>query len=112
GFNGYDPAAFGSAGTPRAVDESFDAMIAFNRRSAKTRTGVWRDIAIHHRQTECDAQFAPILSLARRHGVDVPHLALLAALMHGVETGGRPQAWDPLAQLDAAPAGASDAHRL
>ncbi|HVB38315.1 MAG TPA: 2-dehydropantoate 2-reductase N-terminal domain-containing protein, partial [Vicinamibacterales bacterium] len=45
GFNGYDPAAFGPAGTREAVDASFDAMVAFNRRSAKTHSGVWRDIA-------------------------------------------------------------------
>ncbi len=110
GFNGYDPVAFGPAGTPEAVEASFDAMIAFNRRSAKTHTGVWRDIAVHHRQTECDAQFAPILSLARRHLVEVPHLARLVALMHDVEAGRQPQAWGTLGQLDAAPAGRSDAH--
>jgi 2-dehydropantoate 2-reductase len=112
GFNGYDPVAFGPAGTPDARDASFDAMIAFNRRSAKTHTGVWRDIAIHHRQTECDAQFAPILALARRHGVPVPSLARLVALMHDVEGGRRPQGWDTLALLATGAAGASDAHSV
>ena len=101
GFNGYDPAAFGAAGTPEAIDASFDAMVAFNRRSAKTHTGVWRDLAIHHRKTECDAQFAPIMALARRHGVAVPHLERLVALMRDVESGARPQTWDNLARLDA-----------
>jgi 2-dehydropantoate 2-reductase len=98
-FNGYDPAAFGPAATSQAVDRSFDAMVAFNRRSAKTHTGVWRDIAIHHRKTECEAQFAPILALARRHGVPVPHLDRLVALMAEVESGARAQAWDNLARL-------------
>ena len=101
GFNGYDPAAFGADGTPQAIDASFDAMVAFNRRSAKTHTGVWRDIAIHHRKTECDAQFGPIMTLARRHGVAVPHLERLVAVMREVESGVRPQAWDNLARLGA-----------
>ena len=101
GFNGYDPAAFGASGAPPAIDASFDAMVAFNRRSAKSHTGVWRDIAIHHRQTECDAQFSPILRLARRHGVAVPHLERLVAVMRDVENGVRPQAWENLARLDA-----------
>ncbi len=91
-FNGYDPAAFGAHGTAAAIDASFDAMIAFNRRSAKTHTGVWRDIAIHHRQTECDAQFAPILNLARTHDLPLPALTRLVALMREVESGARPQA--------------------
>ena len=42
-FNGYDPAAFGANGTAAAIDASFNAMVAFNRRSAKTHSGVWRD---------------------------------------------------------------------
>jgi 2-dehydropantoate 2-reductase len=99
GFNGYDPAAFGPDGTAAAVDASFDAMVAFNRRSAKTHTGVWRDIAVHHRKTECDAQFAPILKLARRSGIAIPHVERLVMLMRQVESGARPQALDNLSLL-------------
>jgi 2-dehydropantoate 2-reductase len=101
GFNGYDPAAFGSSGTERDIDESFDAMVAFNRRSAKTHSGVWRDIAVHHRKTETDAQFGPVLELARKQGVDVPHLERLVELMREVESGARPQSRDNLALLAA-----------
>ncbi len=92
GFNGYDPAAFGPDGTPEAIDSSFDAMVAFNRRSAKTHTGVWRDIAVHHRKTECDAQFKPILKLAEAADVPVPHLERLVKVMRRVERGKQPQA--------------------
>jgi len=99
GFNGYDPAAFGAKGSGAAIDASFDAMVAFNRRSAKTRTGVWRDIAIHHRKTESDAQFAPILMMARRSGIAVPHVERLVSLMREVESGARPLALENLALL-------------
>jgi 2-dehydropantoate 2-reductase len=101
GFNGYDPAAFGAGGTAQAVDASFDAMVAFNRRSAKTHSGIWRDIAVHHRQTETDAQFAPILRIARRRGIPIPTVERLVALMREVERGARPQAWENLARLAA-----------
>ncbi len=112
GFNGYNPDAFGVVGTPDAVDRSFDLMAAFNRRSAKTHTGVWRDIAVHHRKTECDAQFAPILSLAAGHDIPVPHLRRLVALMKEVETGARPQAWDNLARLAEVSGRETDAHSI
>jgi len=105
GFNGYDPEAFGAAGARPAIDASFDAMVAFNRRSAKTHTGVWRDIAVHHRQTEAEAQFAPILLLARRHGIPVPHLQRLVSLIREVESGARPQTWDNLARIADSSAG-------
>lgn len=100
GFNGYEPAAFGPRGNAAAIDRSFDAMVAFNRRSAKTHSGVWRDIAVHHRQTECDAQFAPILKLARRSGIAIPHVERLVSVMHEVENGARQQSLDNLARLN------------
>ena len=100
GFNGYDPAAFGPNGTGEAIDASFDAMVAFNRRSAKTHSGIWRDIAIHHRKTECDSQFAPILKLARQSGIAIPRVQRLVSLMREVESGARPLMLDNLAQLD------------
>lgn len=113
GFNGYDPAAFGPGGSSAAVDASFDAMVAFNRRSAKTHSGVWRDIAVHHRKTETEAQFAPILAIARRRGIPVPYVRRLVSLMREVENGARPQAWTNLAQLAAASGETmTDAHPL
>lgn len=99
GFNGYDPAAFGPHPDTVAIDASFAAMVAFNRRSAKTHSGVWRDIAVHHRKTECDAQFAPILTLAGLHGVPVPALEQLISVMHEVESGRLPQSWETFARL-------------
>ncbi len=98
-FNGYDPAAFGANGTAADIDASFDAMVAFNRRSAKTHSGVWRDIAIHHRKTECEAQFAPVVNLARRHGIAIPYVERLITLMQEVESGACPQAVDNLHRL-------------
>jgi hypothetical protein len=54
------PGAF-LPGVPRDVTErSLDAMVAFNRRSAKTHSGVWRDLAVRKRKTEGEAQLGPI----------------------------------------------------
>ena len=99
GFNGYDPAAFGPKGARAAVDASFNAMVAFNRRSAKTHSGVWRDIAVHHRKTECDAQFEPILKAAHQSRIAIPHVERLVSLMQEVESGARPQSLENLARL-------------
>jgi 2-dehydropantoate 2-reductase len=101
GFNGYDPLAFGPNGSTSAIDASFDAMVAFNRHSAKTHSGIWRDIAVHHRKTECDAQFGPILKVACRSGVAIPHVQRLVSLMQEVESGKRPQEIGNLALLNA-----------
>jgi 2-dehydropantoate 2-reductase len=99
GFNGYDSTAFGPQGAPAAVDASFDAMVAFNRRSAKTHSGIWRDISVHHRKTETDAQFAPIVNLAHRRAISIPRILRLLELMREVESGARPLAMDNLRLL-------------
>jgi 2-dehydropantoate 2-reductase len=40
---------------PVDLDGSFDRLAEFNRQSAKTHSGIYRDLAIRHRPTEADA---------------------------------------------------------
>ena len=55
GFNGFDPAAFAPGGGGEAIDASLAVMAAHNRRSAKSHSGIWRDLAVRKRKTEVDA---------------------------------------------------------
>ena len=45
-FDGFDPVD---------LDGSIDRLVEFNRRSAKTHSGIYRDLAVRHRPTEVDA---------------------------------------------------------
>ena len=67
GFNGYDPAAFMPGASLAEARAAVQAMVDFNRPSAKTHSGVWRDLAIRKRQTEVDVQIAPIASIGASH---------------------------------------------
>ena len=88
-FNGFDPAAF-LPGAPREETErSFDEMVAHNRRSAKTHSGIWRDLAVRKRRTEVDAQLGPIAAIGREHGLATPITARIIALIHEIEEGRR-----------------------
>src|SRR3989449_11509990 len=102
GFDGFAPSAFAPA-APRAVSErSLDALVAFNRGSAKTHSGIWRDIAVRRRRTETDAQLGPIVTLGAEVGVATPLVSRLIALMHEVEDRRRPQSHQTLDLLKAA----------
>ncbi len=90
GFNGFEPTAFAPAGTAAAVDESMAVMVAHNRRSAKSHSGIWRDLAIRKRKTEVDAQLGPILAEGAALGVPTPVTARLIAMIHEIEDGTRP----------------------
>jgi 2-dehydropantoate 2-reductase len=99
GFNGFDPAAFAEGASEAAAKASVDAMVAFNTGSAKTHSGVWRDLAVRKRRTEVDAQIAPIAEIGARHGVACPTVRALVAMIHEVEDGKRPMTDDNLTEL-------------
>jgi 2-dehydropantoate 2-reductase len=101
GFNGYHPEAFVSALRTPAADASFDAMVTHNAKSAKTHSGIWRDLAVRRRKTEVDAQLGPIVRFGGEVGVATPVTRELIAMIHEIENGALPLQWSNLADLDA-----------
>jgi 2-dehydropantoate 2-reductase len=70
-FDGFDPSDL--AGSLRRLAE-------FNRRSAKSHSGVYRDLAVHHRPTEVPAILAPLAG---------PMTRRVAELIEAIEAGER-----------------------
>ncbi len=100
-FDGFDPSAYLTTAPDGAADRSLDALVAHNRRSAKSHSGIWRDLAVRKRPTEVDAQLGIVVTLGAAAGVPTPLTARLVALIHDVERGARPQSLDTLAALAA-----------
>jgi 2-dehydropantoate 2-reductase len=90
GFNGFDPAAFDAGADPAATRRSIEDMVAHNRRSAKSHSGIWRDLAVRRRRTEVDAQIAVVVEIAAAHRRAAPVLDRLVRLVHEIEDGKRP----------------------
>src|SRR5580704_7425252 len=99
GFNGYDIDAFRPGAEEAAAKQSVAAMVAFNSTSAKTHSGVWRDLAIRKRRTEVDVQIAPIAEIGARHGIDCRATRKLVDMIHEVEDGSRAMVDDNLLEL-------------
>lgn len=91
GFNGYDPAAFAPGAPEQAARDCLARLADFNGRTAKTHTGIWRDLAVRKRRTEVDAQIGVMVGIAEGHGIDAPLIRRLVALIHDVEEGRRPR---------------------
>jgi 2-dehydropantoate 2-reductase len=98
-FDGFEPAAYGPRVTSGAASRSLDALVAHNRRSAKSHSGIWRDLAVRKRRTEVDAQLGIVVSLGREAGVATPLTARLVELIHDIENGVRPLSLDNLDAL-------------
>jgi 2-dehydropantoate 2-reductase len=101
-FDGFDPAAFTAGASAEALARSFADMVAFNRKSAKSHSGIWRDLAVRKRRTEIDAQIGPIVEIGAKHGMPTPLCTRLIALIHDVEDGRRTQGGTTLDALAAA----------
>ena len=89
GFNGFEPAAFAPGGTAEAACASLAMMATHNRRSAKSHSGIWRDLAVRKRKTEVDAQLGPILVEGAARDIPTPVTARLIAMIHEIEVGER-----------------------
>ena len=71
GFDGFDPADLAGSLAP---------LVAFNRRSAKTHSGIYRDLMVRHRPTEVPAHLG---------GLDGPMLRRVVELITEIEQGRR-----------------------
>ena len=100
GFNGFNPHVFMPTASLEDASRSLLEMVAFNRKSAKTHSGIWRDLAVRKRQTEVDAQLGPIVALGAEVSVHAPITARLIEMIHEIEAGTRALDWANLAELE------------
>lgn len=100
-FDGFDPGAYLASAPAGTAERSLDALVAHNRRSAKTHSGIWRDLAIRKRPTEVDAQLGIVVRLGADAGVPTPLTARIVELIHEIECGNRRQSLDTLDVLAA-----------
>ncbi|KUF09979.1 ketopantoate reductase family protein [Pseudoponticoccus marisrubri] len=98
GFNGFDPDAF-RLRDAQGMQVAMERMIAHNRKTAKTHSGIWRDLAVRKRKTEVDAQMGIMVEIAERHGLQVPVLVRMIELIHDIEAGRSAQSADLVDEL-------------
>jgi 2-dehydropantoate 2-reductase len=98
-FDGFDPAAYLPDAPAGAAEQSLDHLVAHNRKSAKTHSGIWRDLAVRKRPTEVDAQLGIVVALGAEAGVPAPLTSAVVKLIHEVERGERAQSIEALDAL-------------
>jgi len=86
-FDGFSPQAFTATSSLAQAHASLDALVEHNKRSTKTHSGIWRDLAVRRRKTEVDAQMGIMLPIARKHGLAAPLTTKLIELIHECEAG-------------------------
>lgn len=98
-FNGFEPGAFAPGASDAAARQSLADLAAFNAKTAKTHTGIYRDLAVRKRKTEVDPQVGAVAEIARSHGIEAPLLHRLVELIHDIEDGRRKMSRDTFHEL-------------
>ncbi len=85
---------------PDAIKRSLDDLVARRRRDQKSKSGIWRDLAVRHRKTEVDQQIGLVAKIGAGHGLPMPLTHRLVAMIHELEDGRRAMSWANLDELD------------
>jgi 2-dehydropantoate 2-reductase len=71
------------------INASLDDLVARRRADQKTRSGIWRDLAVRKRRTEVDEQIGAVLRIGREHGLPMPLTGRVVTMIHELEDGVR-----------------------
>jgi ketopantoate reductase len=105
-FDHWEADAFLPEAPPRRTREVLDGFCAWLRTQPKTKTGIWRDLAVRRRPTEVPAMFEPVLRLADEHGVRCPGVRTTIRLIGELERGERQMTEENVREVERAALGA------
>ncbi|WIB68134.1 2-dehydropantoate 2-reductase N-terminal domain-containing protein [Curtobacterium sp. MCBD17_035] len=86
-FDAFDPQAFRSGADPATTERALDDLVAWLATQSKTRSGIWRDIAVRHRRTEVPAHYRPVVAMGAAQGVALPAIEALITAIVRLEEG-------------------------
>jgi 2-dehydropantoate 2-reductase len=100
-FDEYDPADYRAAmgGDAAARERAMAAIATHYRAATKTKTGIWRDLAVRKRKTEVGAMLGATVAKAAGYGMAMPLTARLIAMIEELESGRRQMSWRNLDEL-------------
>ena len=100
-FDEYDPEDYRAAARGDAVarQRAMSIIASHYRAHTKTKTGIWRDLAVRRRKTEVGALLGATVTKARTLGLTMPLTERLIAMIGDLETGRRVMSWDNVEEL-------------
>lgn len=100
GFDAFDPASYVRGADPVRNAKATDDLIKWLSTQTKTRSGIWRDIAVRKRPTEVPTQYQPVIEMAAKHGLKLPLVEELVSAITRLETGAISMDEEHLSDLD------------
>jgi 2-dehydropantoate 2-reductase len=100
-FDEYDPADYRAAarGDGAARARAMSVIAEHYRAHTKTKTGIWRDLAVRRRRTEVGALLGATVTKAQKMNLAMPLTERLIAIIGDLETGRRAMSYRNLDEL-------------
>jgi 2-dehydropantoate 2-reductase len=100
-FDEYDPADYlaASRGDETARTRAMAVIATHYRAHTKTKTGIWRDLAVRRRTTEVGALLGATVTKAETLDLAMPLTERLVAMIADLEAGRRVMTWDNVDEL-------------
>ena len=100
-FDEYDPADYRAAarGDGAARARAMAVIAEHYRAHTKTKTGIWRDLAVRRRRTEVGALLGATVAKAQKMNLAMPLTEQLIAIIGDLETGRRAMSYRNLDEL-------------
>ncbi|GAB3790394.1 ketopantoate reductase family protein [Virgibacillus kimchii] len=95
-FDDWEPAYVFPELQEDKLDEQFGVLVNRLRGYTKTRTGIWRDLAVRKRKTEVPQQMNPIIAEGESIGLSMTLLKILVKIIEEIENGEREMSEDNL----------------
>jgi 2-dehydropantoate 2-reductase len=87
GFDAFNPTSYIRGADPVRNSEATDDLVKWLSTQTKTRSGIWRDIAVRKRPTEVPTQYGPVIAMAEKHGLTLPLIEELVSAIRQLEAG-------------------------
>lgn len=98
GFDDWEPEVILSKDTDE-IRKQLNVLTRRLRGYTKTRTGIWRDLAVRKRKTEVPQQLNPVIYEGKKMGFDMPITTKLITIIEEIEQGKRQMQKENLDEL-------------
>jgi 2-dehydropantoate 2-reductase len=83
----------------QALNNQLEQLAERMAANKKTKSGIWRDLAVRKRKTEIDSQLVPIIEIGSKNNVSMPLTSLLITMIKELEADTIQMDWKNLYKL-------------
>jgi len=99
-FDNWTPSLLYPVKKEEELETSYFELAKRLRGYTKTRTGIWRDLAVRKRKTEVFEQLNPVIRIGEKHGFDMLLIKNIVSMIQEIESGEREMSMDNIAVLE------------